>query len=220
MRTRAFTGLAVAAAILTAGPASAQLYKWIDERGVTNYSNQLPADAGAKNLRPVEDRVSVYSPDDALLQAIEDEHKNARQRQSQRARIESLENQLEAERRARQQAAASREPQSAYERCLADGRGDCNAIYGSFQPYDPPVVFIRKRHRRPHVPPQAFPPPGTIAGNATAGNGLIPGNVNSRSGMIAGTVTGTNGIMPGNSAAAAAAPVRKVSPHRSLLERR
>src|SRR5262245_38662861 len=55
-----------------ASPAlSAQLYKWVDERGVTNYSSQPPADPGAaKNLGPVEGNLSVYSPDPALTRAV------------------------------------------------------------------------------------------------------------------------------------------------------
>lgn len=218
MRTYALSGLAIALAAMLAGaPASAQLYKWVDARGVTNYSNQPPDDPNAaKNLRPVEDRVSVYSPDAALLQAVEDTQQNSRQRQNQRARIESLESQLEAERRARQQAAAPDARASAYDKCLADGRVDCTAVYGSYQPYDPPVVFVRNRHRRQHIP-QTVLPPGAIAGNVTAGNGVIAGHVNSRNGTIAGTATGTNGIMPGNSAAA---PGKNAPSQRPLLERR
>ena len=57
---------------LAAVPASAQVYKWVDERGVTNYSNQPPADPEAvKKLGLVEDRISVYTPDRALTQAVE-----------------------------------------------------------------------------------------------------------------------------------------------------
>ena len=55
--------------VAVGAPASAQqLYKWVDERGVTNYSNHPPADPKtAKNVRPVEDRLSVYSPDPGLV---------------------------------------------------------------------------------------------------------------------------------------------------------
>jgi Skp family chaperone for outer membrane proteins len=219
MRPRAFTGSVIALlAILAAAPAPAQLYKWVDERGVTNYSNQPPADPKtAKNLRPVpEDRLSVYSPDEGLLQAIEDSHKNIDQRLSQRAKIESLENQLEAERRARQQAAtAVQVSQSAYEKCLADGRLDCNAIYG-VAPYGPPVVFFPKRHRRKHIP-QTVLPPGAIAGNVTGGNGFIPGNSAAANGTTAGTAAGTKGMKLEQSAKMRA---RKSPAERPLLERR
>ena len=67
------TGWLLIVAFGLAGHAShaQQLYKWVDERGVTNYSNQPPADPkAAKTVRPVEDRLSVYSPDQGMVQAI------------------------------------------------------------------------------------------------------------------------------------------------------
>jgi hypothetical protein len=217
MRPHVFKSVVAMVAILGATPAAAQLYKWVDERGVTNYSNQPPTDPKtAKNLRPIEDRLSVYSPDQGLLQVIEDDHKNFDKRQSQRAKIESLEYQLEAERRARQQAAtAAQQSQSAYEKCLADGRLDCNAIYG-VEPYGPPVVFIPNRHRRKHIP-QTVLPPGAIAGNVTAGNNFIPGNSAAANSTTAGTATETKGIMRGKPAEARA---RRFHSERPLLERR
>ena len=68
----ALAGLVAALLAFPAGTAAAaQLYKWVDERGVVNYSNQLPADPkSAKNVRDVEDRVSVYTPDPALVREI------------------------------------------------------------------------------------------------------------------------------------------------------
>jgi hypothetical protein len=219
MRPHAFTGSVTALlAILAAAPAPAQLYKWVDERGVTNYSNQPPSDPKtAKNLRPVpEDRLSVYSPDQALVQAIDDDRQNGQQRQRQRAKIESLENQLEAERGARQQAAAAaQQSQSAYEKCLADGRLDCSAIYG-VETYGPPVVFIPNRHRRKHLP-QTVLPPGAIAGNVTGGNGFIPGNSAAANGTTAGTAAGTKGMKLERSAETRA---RRSPSERPLLERR
>jgi hypothetical protein len=208
MRVHAVTRLSIALfAILAAMPGSAQLYKWVDERGVTNYSNQPPSDPKtAKNARPVEDRLSVYSPDPALAQAIDDDRQNGQQRQRQRAKIESLENQLQAERQARQQAAAAQQSsQSAYEKCLADGRLDCNAIYG-VEPYGPPVVFIPNRHRRQHIP-QTVLPPGAIAGTVTGDKGFIPGN----------SATATKDAGPAKSTERRA---RSSPSERPLLERR
>ena len=105
MRLRVTTGWIIAlTALLAAPPVAAQLYKWVDENGVTNYSNQPPPNPkAAKNLRPLEDRLSVYSPDEGLTQAIDDARQKSQQRQSQRARIDNLENQLQDERRAREQ---------------------------------------------------------------------------------------------------------------------
>lgn len=47
--------------------AHAQTYKWVDQRGVVNYSN-TPPPAAAK-AQPVEDRISVYASDPSLPQA-------------------------------------------------------------------------------------------------------------------------------------------------------
>jgi hypothetical protein len=178
LRNQMWAILAVAT-LGAAVPASAQqLYKWVDERGVTNYSNQPPADPkSAKNVRPVEDRLSVYSPDQGLVQAIEDGHKNFDQRQKERARVEALERQLEAERQARQQsAAAAQQARLGYERCVAEGRPECNEVYGVYGPYYPPVVVVPPRHRRHQQVPQTVLKPGTTAGNVTADNNFIPGN--------------------------------------------
>lgn len=60
------------AAILAVMPAYSQIYKWVDERGVTNYSGQPPVDPkAAEKVAVVEDKVSVYTPDPALLRAVE-----------------------------------------------------------------------------------------------------------------------------------------------------
>src|SRR5687768_17798421 len=72
--------LAVIAVVAAAAPlAGAQVYKWTDDKGVVNYSNTAPADAkGKKGVSVVEDRVSVYSADPAVLQATQ----NARERRN------------------------------------------------------------------------------------------------------------------------------------------
>ncbi|HEX6007506.1 MAG TPA: DUF4124 domain-containing protein [Burkholderiales bacterium] len=165
--------LVVAALAATAAPLGAQqLYKWVDERGVTNYSNQPPPDPKtARNVRQVEDRLSVYTPDAGLTQAIEDSNRNFEDRQRARQKIEALETQLEAERRAREQAAAAaRDNQAAYDRCIDDGRIDCGDVYGTYYPYAPVVGRHGRRLPQPHLTP------GATAGNVTAGNSFIPGN--------------------------------------------
>jgi len=60
--------------LLAATPAlSAELYKWVDEKGVTNYSNEPPPKGvNAKVIVP-DDRVSVYTPDEATKRSIERE---------------------------------------------------------------------------------------------------------------------------------------------------
>ena len=57
-------GAALAAA---AGTLGAETYKWVDEKGVVNYSNAPPANAAAaKALKTVAERISVYQPDPNL----------------------------------------------------------------------------------------------------------------------------------------------------------
>ena len=157
-------------AILAPAPACAQLYKWVDERGVTNYSNQLPADPkAAKKLLPVEDRISVYTVDKALTQAVEAFRQKSDQASAER--IASLERQLEAERLARQNAGAV---QASYDPCLSRGI-NCNGIYSGDYLYGSPVVFVPLRHR-PRGIVQTQLTPGTTAGNVVGMNGFIPGN--------------------------------------------
>ena len=55
--------LVVLAAV--AQPLHAETFKWVDEKGVTNYSNKPPAKA--KSVLTVEDRLSVYESDPYLL---------------------------------------------------------------------------------------------------------------------------------------------------------
>ena len=80
----------VLAAVLAAAPAYAELFKWVDARGVTNYSNQPPDDpASAKKLTPVANRMSVYTPDKPLLDAVE-AYREKRNNRAAAEKIESL----------------------------------------------------------------------------------------------------------------------------------
>lgn len=52
--------------LLALAPAAqAETYKWVDERGVVNYSN-TPPPAAARAAKPVAERVSTYESDPAL----------------------------------------------------------------------------------------------------------------------------------------------------------
>jgi hypothetical protein len=55
------------ALMLAAALARAETYKWVDERGVTTYSNTPPA----AKAQVVADRISVYPTDAALNREIE-----------------------------------------------------------------------------------------------------------------------------------------------------
>ena len=56
--------LTTAALAGVAGTANATtVYRWTDERGVVNYSNERPKGRAPKDLHAIEDRVSVYTPE-------------------------------------------------------------------------------------------------------------------------------------------------------------
>lgn len=62
------------ALLLAAAPlAQAETYKWVDERGVVNYSNAPPPQSakGSIPAQTVPDRVSTYQTDPATNQSIE-----------------------------------------------------------------------------------------------------------------------------------------------------
>jgi hypothetical protein len=60
----------VLAGALLSLPASAQVYRWVDARGVTNYSDSPPGVKSTSRVLKVEDKLSVYTPDKALTEAV------------------------------------------------------------------------------------------------------------------------------------------------------
>jgi hypothetical protein len=61
-----------------ASNANAQVYKWVDENGVVNYSNSPPPKKpGIKPPVIVEETISVYTPEKAVIESIEDSRKRA-----------------------------------------------------------------------------------------------------------------------------------------------
>jgi Domain of unknown function (DUF4124) len=58
----------LACAVATAAPLHAQTFKWVDEKGVTHYSDKPPPGERAK-AQIVEDRLSVVASDPALAAA-------------------------------------------------------------------------------------------------------------------------------------------------------
>lgn len=85
MLRRLVLGIALAAASV----AHAQTYKWVDERGVTNYSNTPPARGAASTI---EDRVSVVESEPLQAQAAAVERRLALQEAEwlQRQRLMAL----------------------------------------------------------------------------------------------------------------------------------
>jgi hypothetical protein len=154
-RSHAFAGLAAALLAFHTGAASAQLYKWVDERGQVNYSNQLPVDSkSADKVAVVEDRVSVYSPDAPLLRVIE----------ADRQRV----------------ARAAGEKPEVYQPAVAMIGGTPPAPSAAVEPpvYDYPYVVVGGygRHRPLHKSKSVALPAGTIAGTAVGLYGIIPGS--------------------------------------------
>ena len=95
---------AAAITLSAAGPASAQMYKWVDERGVVTYTNVPPPDSGRRGrletLVPAS-TVSTYSAAESLGKGRE---------RNLEARVEQLERELSAERQARSNAQVAAQP--------------------------------------------------------------------------------------------------------------
>ena len=74
--------------LCAAGPASAELYKWVDEGGVVNYGDKPPA--GALQVRSLdEDRSSV-----SVVPGLSKEELERQRKSVEQARIERLEREL------------------------------------------------------------------------------------------------------------------------------
>ncbi|MGC2519670.1 MAG: DUF4124 domain-containing protein [Burkholderiales bacterium] len=158
------------AALVAAAPAWAQIYKWVDDHGVVNYSSRPPLDRKASELDLSAATVSVY-------EAEKPDRRTAAVARSEVAslsdKIERLQRELEAERRARQYAAAdTRSSDANYDQCVAERRVDCNGIYNGSYPYGP-IVLLAPRPRRFQSAP-TFP---VTMGNVTAGNLAVGNNV-------------------------------------------
>ena len=154
------SGLTLVALITTAPLAGAQVYKWTDDKGVVNYSNTPPADAKSKKgLSVVEDRVSTYTADPAVLQATQ----NARERRG----IAPAPPPVATIPPPPVPAAPSPPAVSLADPCLT-----------AFDPltcgyYDGSPVFTGRR-RPPHLV-QPNLPAGAIAGNVNQNSGFTPG---------------------------------------------
>lgn len=120
---RLIFALVWAAAIAGSSGSSAEIYKWVDQNGVTNYSGAAPATGKAQTLDVQAASVSVYpapAPQDAA-RALEG---------MMRRRIAGLENELRAQRLSAQTQQISYSGDSdrlAYEQCVKERRVDCDA---------------------------------------------------------------------------------------------
>lgn len=167
--------LIILVAVLAACPASAQVYKWVDESGVTNYSSKPPTNPkAAKNLELIAAKAAVDTSNQAALSTLRTaQAAPADVRGDQQHlldRINNLERQVQAERQARQyesELQASRyaadlqaqqyaaqatvpQPPETYDPCLDNWYDGCREEaynYGVYYPW--PVVAVVPVHHRP-----------------------------------------------------------------------
>ena len=167
----ASVGLLIAASSV----AQAELYRWIDERGVINYSNEQPK--AAKDVRVVENRLSSYTPDAATMDMV----RRTRERRLANAGTSPAPVQLQ-RRLPDYPTVIQSGPMSAADNCLP-GDIDC---YGAPVYYTSPVFSGRDRVPLTRA---AQLPVGAIAGNVVGTSGYIAG----LSGQ-AGVTTSTPGL--------------------------
>lgn len=148
-------------ALALAAPAAAgELYKWVDENGVINYSNTPPPKTkGGKSATVVEDRTSVYTPPKSVTDALE---------RSREPRLLPPQPPVATAPLGGGGVIAPPPPPAAYDPCRIPGDPNCQALI-----YDGSPVFAGRRRAPPLNQPQL--PPGTIAGQSTASGGVIPG---------------------------------------------
>ena len=173
--------LLLLAALVCVSPVKAEVFKWVDESGVTHYSDRSPT---VKSAEVVPERISVYKPDAALIRAMSAPRVDRRLEN----RINALERQLQQERLYRQQAALSEEQamKAAYEQCLAERRVDCNER-NLYPGYAAAPIVIARPHRAPRPVVPLRPTRGLTAGNVI-GPGIMPGNFNGPGAITAGNV--------------------------------
>ena len=165
MRKSIFQAALSALALLLASGsvAGAELYKWVDENGVVNYSNTPPPKT-AKGKPPtiVEDTVSVYTPDQAVIDEIE--RKKQKGTQAPPPAPAAV-----APQPPRAASTLAPPPVVSYDPCANPNDRNCaGVIYDSS-----PVFHGRRRPLPPLVQPQL--PPGTIAGQGAGEGAYIPG---------------------------------------------
>ena len=148
---------------LAAVPAgAAELYRWVDENGTVNYSNTPPPKTHqGKPATVVEDRLSVYTPEKSVTDAIERKRREPPPSASF-AREPAL------DRRATLAPPPPPPPPVGYDPCLNPNDLNCPGFL-----YDGSPVFHGRRRHPPLVQPQI--PPGTIAGQAAGPKSIIPG---------------------------------------------
>jgi Domain of unknown function (DUF4124) len=161
--------LLLVAALAAAPAALAQVYKWTDERGVTNYSSTPPDNRKSQKLDEEKGRVSTVEAQD-LSKADA-----ARRERALKDRVDRLEQEAQRNQQntAAQDAAAAEAQRQWRERCISERRTDCDDPYASFHDpgyYTPYGVRpgVRPTPQRPG-PGQYRPTPDVAVG----GGGVV-----------------------------------------------
>ena len=135
-----------------AAPLHAETYKWVDEKGVTNYASTPPSGKVAK-AKVVEERISVVPSDPSLGPAIA----------AMRARADRQAEYAQAEWLQRQRFALAAQASAASAQCPY--RADCGTDYDRFAYpyYTATVIVVRGPSRRPpgHMHTASFSTGGT-----------------------------------------------------------
>ena len=154
--------LLLAAALVAAPATYGQVYKWTDDKGVTNYSSTPPDNRKSQKLDEDKGRVSTIEAYDASKSDA------ARREQALKDRMDRLEQDAQRNR----QTAAAQDAMSAEayrqwrERCIADRRTDCDNPTGWYDPgYYAPYgrAGVQPLPQRP-APGQYRPTPDVAVG--------------------------------------------------------
>lgn len=147
--TRPLRRLATAATALmlvSSGTASADVYKWVDERGVVNYSDEAPQGRSAQKMDRTMYRLMVVPPSpDSTERArrLADDLMRARHERDHRDQVARF-----AEQTARMEPREEALVKSWRQRCVAEQWADCDHVptlynrYAEF-PYHVPLVQSR-----------------------------------------------------------------------------
>lgn len=154
--------VSLALALGSATAHGAELYRWVDAKGVTNYSTQPPTDVNNNGkVSVVPNTISVYTPDKDLLEQVEATRQRA---------IE--------ERRHPPPPVAQRAPTREHVAKADTTPPDCRDPMVSCPPgaYGTPAPVVVVGTRRAARPVQQVQlPRGATAGNVVGQDGYIPG---------------------------------------------
>lgn len=143
---------------LTMSAKAAPVYKWVDENGVVNYSNDPPpAGSSGKIIDSAKSKVSSYNPIQAGLDASAQQRRYTDYLRNQNDR---LQRELDDTRYGRQYSADAAEAarKRRMEECQRQRRVDCDSYYDD---YAYPPAYVVARYPQPpigFVPVAAHPP--------------------------------------------------------------